>query len=92
MLLATMHIAFEMKNLLPRPKSQLAIDDRHGQRRPEQSCLKVGMAIAIVPCLFVAIVAAGRYQLIQNVWHVLLQARLELYRTDRSGAANIGIR
>jgi len=41
------------------------------------------MAVAIMPGLFVAVVAAGRNQLIQRGRHVSLQPGLELNHTDR---------
>src|SRR5207249_9188571 len=47
------------------------------------------MTVAIMPGLFVAVVAAGRNQLIQNGWHVSLQPGLELNRTDRRRAADV---
>lgn len=47
------------------------------------------MTVAIMPGLFVAVVAAGRDQLIQNGGHVSLQPGLELNRTDRRCAAYI---
>jgi len=47
------------------------------------------MAVAVMPGLFVAVVAAGRNQLIQNGRHVSLQPGLELNRTDRRGAADV---
>src|SRR5438552_4910709 len=87
--LAPANIAFEMENLLPGAENQLPIRDRHGQGWSEQCCLQVGMTIAIVPGLFVAVVAAGRNQLIQNGRHVSLQPGLELNRTDRRCAADV---
>jgi len=87
--LALTNIAFEMEDLLPGTENQLAIRDRHGQRRSEQCCLQVGIAVAIMPSLFVAIVAVRRDQLIQNGGHVSLQPGLELNRTDRRCAADV---
>src|SRR5215469_3302008 len=87
--LAPANIAFQVKDLLPRPKNQLAIRDGHGQRRPEPCCLQVGVAVAVVPCLLVAVAAAGRDQLIQKRGQVLLQPRLEFNRTDRGSAADV---
>ena len=47
------------------------------------------MAVAIMPGLFMAVVAAGRNQLIHNGRHVSLQPGLELNRTDRRCAADV---
>jgi len=47
------------------------------------------MPIAVVPCLLVSIVTAGRNQLVEDRGKILLQARLELDCADCRRAADI---
>ena len=87
--LAATDVAFEMEDLLPGPQNQLPAGDGHCQGRSEEGGLQVGVAVAIVPGLFVAVIAAGRDQLIQNGRHIRAQTWLEFDRTDDSGASHI---
>ena len=49
----------------------------------------MGMAVAIVPGLFVAVFAAGRKQFVQYVRQVFLETQLEFNGSNRGGAADI---
>jgi len=86
---AAADVAFQVKNLLPGSEHQLAFGNGHGQRRAEQSGLQVRMAVAVVPGLLVAIVAAGRNELVEDGRQVALQPRLKFNGADgrRAGAA-----
>ena len=72
-----------MKDLLPSPEHELALGDGHRQRWAEQRCLEMRVAVAIMPGLLVAVITAGRNELVQNCRQILLQARLEFNRTQR---------
>jgi hypothetical protein len=82
-------IALEMKDLLPSPEDQLSIGDRHGERRSEEGGLQMGMAVAIVPCLLMTIIAAGRDQFIQDGWHVGAQPGFKFNGADRGCASRV---
>ncbi len=82
-------VALEMKDLLPGPENQLSIRYRHGQRRSEEGGLQMGMAVAIVPCLLMTIIAAGRDQLIQDGWHVGAQPGFKFNGADRGRASHV---
>src|SRR6516225_6572443 len=75
-------IAFQQDNLLPGTQDQLTLGDRHGQARTLQGGLQVGMAVAIVPGLLVAILPAGGNQSVEHLRHIAAQARLELDSAD----------
>ena len=47
------------------------------------------VAVAIMPCLFVAVVAAGRNESVQNGGQVMLQTRLEFNRAEGACTPNI---
>ena len=47
------------------------------------------VAVAIMPCLFVAVVAAGRNESVQNGGQVMLQPRLEFNRAEGACTPNI---
>jgi hypothetical protein len=49
----------------------------------------VGVAVAVMPRLFVAIVTAGRDELVQNGRQVMLQSRLELDGGDRCRTSDV---
>jgi len=78
-----------MKDLLPGPENQLSISDGHGQGWPEERRLQMRMAVAVVPGLFVAIVAARRDQFVQDGRHVGAQAWLEFNGADRGSASHV---
>ena len=56
-------VAFDVEDLLPHPEDGPAVRDRHRQRRPEERRLQVRVTVAVVPGLFVAVMAAGWDQL-----------------------------
>ncbi len=87
--LAPAHVAFQVDDLLPGAQYQLAVGDGHGQRWPEQRRLQMRVAVAIMPGLFVAVVAAGRDELVQYGGQITLQPRLELNGADRSCAPDV---
>ena len=76
--LAPAHVAFQVKDLLPCAQDRLPAGDRNGLRRPQQRCLQMRMPIAIMACLLMAIIAAGRNQFVQDVRQIVLQPGLEL--------------
>lgn len=82
--LAPAHIALQVKDLLPSTQDRLAIGNWHCERWPEQRSLQMRVAIAIVASLFVAIVAAGKDELVQNGTQIILNPRLELDCADRT--------
>ena len=82
-------VAFEMEDLLPGAQCQGALLDRHGKRRTEDRCLKMGMAVAVVPGLLVSVIAARREQLVQHRRQVPFQAGLEFDGPHRRSAADI---
>ena len=78
-----------MEDLLPCSEHRFCARNRHGQRRPEQRRLQMGVAVAIVPRLLMAVRAAGRNQFVQKLWQVALQTRFELNGADRGRAADV---
>ena len=73
--LASAHIAFKMKDLLPCSEQRFTIGDRQRQRWPEQRRLQMRVPVPVVPCLFMPVFAAGGMSLSrseerkrQNVW------------------------
>src|SRR5207244_1733929 len=57
--------------------------------RTEHRRLQVRVAVAVMPSLLMAIVAAGREQLVEHGRQVLLETRLEFDGTDGGGAADV---
>lgn len=47
------------------------------------------MAVSIMPCTLMAVVATGRHQCIQDTGNILYKSVLKLNRTDRSGTSDI---
>src|SRR5690348_13105391 len=78
-----------MEYLLPCTEDWFAGSNGHRQRGPQQRCLKMRMAVAVVPGLLVAVAAAGWDELVQNLREILLQARLELDCANCRRASNI---
>ena len=78
-----------VENLLPCAKDWRAVADRHRDRGAQRGGLQVGMAVTVVPALLMAVLAAWRHEAIQDVGQVFLQARFELDRADRAGAAHV---
>ena len=78
-----------MEDLLPGAEDELALGNGHCERWPEQRGLQVRVSVAIVPSLLVAVGTAGRNELVQNGWQIVLQSRLELDRADGGRAADI---
>src|SRR6266508_953380 len=87
--LARVDVALQVEDLLPGAEHRPAAAHRHRQRRPQQRGLKVRVAVAVVPRLFVAVVAARRHQAVEQFGQVLLQPRLELDGADRRRAADV---
>lgn len=77
-----------MEDLLPGAEDGFAIGQRNGERGAEQRGLKVGVSVAVVPGLFVSVVAAGRHELVEEFWEIALESGLELDCAYRSGAAD----
>ena len=65
--LAGANVALQQEDLLPRAEHEPALFDGHGQARAEQGGLEVGMAVAVVPGPFVAILPAGRDQTVEQL-------------------------
>ena len=63
-----------MEDLLPGSEEELSIGDGHSQRRPEERGLEVGVAVAIVPCAFMAVVAAGRDEAVEEGGQIAFEA------------------
>ena len=87
--LASAHVAFEMEDLLPCSQQQFTLRHRHRQGGPEQGRLQMRMAVAILPRLLMAVVAAGRDQPGEERRQILLEPRFKLDRADGRGAADI---
>ena len=60
------------------PSTGSPVGNRHADRGPEPRGLQVRMAVAVVPGLLVAIVAAGRDEAVEQLGQILDQSRLEL--------------
>src|SRR5215469_754745 len=86
---AAANVALQMKDLLPGPEDGLSISNGHGQGWPEKCRLQMRMAVAVVPGLFVAIVAARRDQFVQDGRHVCAQPWLEFNGANRGGASHV---
>ena len=82
-------VAFQMENLLPGAQHRFSTGHRHGQGRPQQRGLQMRMAVAIVPRLFVSVIAARRDEFVQQVGQVFHQARFEFDGADCAGAADV---
>ena len=80
--LTASYVAFEMEDLLPGAEHELSTCDGHGQRWPLECGLQVGVAVSVVPRLFVAIIPAWRNQLVKNCRQVGLQAGLKFDCAD----------
>jgi hypothetical protein len=87
--LAPAHVAFEVEDLLPSAELECAISHRHGKRWPKDRGLQVRVAVAVVPGLFVAVVAARRKELIKHGRQVALKPRLEFNGPQCSCATHI---
>ena len=83
------NVALKVKDLLPGPEKELSIRDGYRQRWSEKGRLQMGMAVAVVPGLLVAIVAAGRDEFIENRRHVRAQTWFKFNRANRGGATHI---
>lgn len=51
-------VALQVKNPLPRAQDQFAGLDRRGERRAQRGCLQMRVAVAVVPGVFMAVIAA----------------------------------
>ena len=81
-------VAFQVNELLPGAQHGLAVGHRRREGRPQERGLQMRMAVAVVPGLLVAVVAARRDQPVEHFGQVALEARLELDRADRRRAAH----
>lgn len=82
-------VAFEVENLLPCSQHRRATRNRNRDRGANRGRLQVRVAISVVPSFFMTVVAAWRHQAIKHGRIVLFESRLELDRSDRTGAAHI---
>jgi len=64
-------------------------DHGHGQRRAQQRGLQMRVAVAIVPDLLVAVVAARWDELPQHLGQIAFQPRFKLDGGDSGGAADV---
>ena len=78
-----------MEDLLPGAKDGSAIVEGDSERRPHPGGLKMGVGIAVMPSLLVAIVAARWNELVEDFRHVPLEAGFELDRANGTGGAYI---
>src|SRR5260370_24045877 len=81
-------ITFQEDDLLPGAQDQLGLGDGHGQAGPLECGLQVGMAVAVVPGLLVAIIPAGWNEAVGPFPQVPAPARLKLDRPDGRRAAH----
>src|SRR2546421_105426 len=82
-------VALDMEDLLPGAEDDLAVADRHRQPRAEQSRLQVGVAVAVMPGLLVAVLAGRRQQAVKFGRQVAKQAWLKFDGPHRCRAAHI---
>ena len=87
--MAGLDVAFQVKDLLPGAEHDLPALDRNGEGRAKQRSLQVRVAVAVVPCLLVAVVRTRWHQLVQNRGQVPLEAGLEFDRADGTSAADV---
>src|SRR5579864_5517283 len=78
-----------VKDLLPCTQDGFAVGNWYRERWPEQRCLQMRMTVAIMPSLFVAIVAAGRDELVENSGQIMLKPWLELDCANRGCTADV---
>ncbi len=86
---ARFYVTLQMEDLLPGPQNQFSILNGNAERGSEHSRLQMRMAVAVMPCLFVPVVAAGREQFVQNSGQVLLETGFEFNGADAASAADI---
>lgn len=82
-------VALEVKDLLPGSEEQLAVGQGDGNFRAECRRLQVGMAVAVMPGLFVSVGFRRRHQPIQQFRQVPLETGFEFDRSNDSGAADV---
>lgn len=82
------HVAFQMKDLLPSAEDGFAVSEGDGERWAKQRGLEMGVAVAVMPGLFVSVVAAGRDELVEEFGKIALESRFELDCADRGRAAD----
>jgi len=87
--LARFNVALDVKNLLPGAQHELAVHNWNCQRRPQHRGLQVGMAVAVVPGLFMAVLPARRHELVQDSRQVFQESGFKFDRADGGGAADI---
>jgi hypothetical protein len=66
-----------VEDLLPGAKDRFAVRQRNGERGAEQRGLEMRVPVAVVPGLFVSVVARRRDQLVENFREVALESRFE---------------
>src|SRR5690606_13327141 len=86
--IAWFDIAFEQENLLPGSEDRPALADGDGDRGAKHGGLEVGVPVAIVPGVFVAVVPARREEAIEHAGEIVPQSRLELDGADGACASN----
>lgn len=82
-----MDVKIHVDDLLPSAHGQPPLDERHDQRRPQQSRAHVAVAIAVVPGFFVSVILFRRGDLVKEAPEIAHRARLELDRRQGAGAA-----
>jgi hypothetical protein len=86
--LAGANIALDEEYLLPSPQNEFALGQRDSQGRPQQGCLKVGMAVAVMPSLLVTVFSAGWNEPVEHLGKITLEPGLELDGSDGRRAAD----
>ena len=76
--LPRLDIALEVEDLLPGPEDEMALADRHREGGTQKGGLQMGMTVAVMPGLFMAVMAAGRNQPVEQRGEILLEPVLEL--------------
>jgi len=82
-------IALDVKDLLPRAEHKARVAHGHGHLGSEKCRLQVGMAVAVVPGLFVRIVAARRKEAVQYARQILDETGFVLDRPYACGASDV---
>src|SRR5690349_18101001 len=69
--LSRANVAFDVADLLPGAQNQLAVANRYHEIRAQQGSLQVRVAVAVVPGLFVAILARRGKQPVEGTRQIL---------------------
>ena len=74
---------------MPSPEDGTAIANGDGEIRAEPRSLEVRMAVSVMPCLFVPILAVRWKELIQNLGQVAFETRFKFYGPDHSRGSDV---